>query len=305
MIRREGDGPGVKGAAALCAALLAVAGEASGCSCLARPAGPVTPAAEAAGCTTSTASSPSCGSSRCSAAADRSTTSSPRWRSWNRSKARASSSGCARPAARRAAASSSRQGERRLYFMGRGRQRLSLRQPVAAERADPAGRVAQAEGAAGAAAGRGARFLGADRACPRRRRGLPGDRLPRPPRHAGDGGPALDGARRGQHHGRRHRRAPAAPVRRPHPRADRAHQPLAEAGRLRARAGAGGRGPLRDRRAAQGRARRGARAARAAGGRGVWMRHLGRRTGYSGEGEILFYLQQGGEPFFTLTWWVS
>jgi hypothetical protein len=37
----------------------------------------------------------------------------------------------------------------------------------------------------------------------------------------------------------------------------------------------------------------------------IWMRHLGRRTGHSGEGEILFYLQQGGEPFFTLTWWVS
>ena len=37
----------------------------------------------------------------------------------------------------------------------------------------------------------------------------------------------------------------------------------------------------------------------------IWMRHLGRRTGQSGEGEILFYLQRGGEPFFTLTWWVS
>jgi hypothetical protein len=37
----------------------------------------------------------------------------------------------------------------------------------------------------------------------------------------------------------------------------------------------------------------------------IWMRHLGRRTGHSGEGEILFYLQRGGEPFFSVSWWVS
>lgn len=37
----------------------------------------------------------------------------------------------------------------------------------------------------------------------------------------------------------------------------------------------------------------------------IWMRHLGRRTGHSGEGEILFYLQRDGEPFFGVSWWVS
>jgi hypothetical protein len=47
------------------------------------------------------------------------------------------------------------------------------------------------------------------------------------------------------------------------------------------------------------------RAPREADASAVWMRHLGRRTGHSGEGEILFYLQRGGEPFFSVSWWVS
>lgn len=38
----------------------------------------------------------------------------------------------------------------------------------------------------------------------------------------------------------------------------------------------------------------------------IWMRHLGRRSGpLSGRGEILFYAERGGEPFFTVIWWVS
>jgi hypothetical protein len=38
----------------------------------------------------------------------------------------------------------------------------------------------------------------------------------------------------------------------------------------------------------------------------IWIRHLGRRAGpRAGHGEILFYLQRGGEPFFTVSWWVS
>jgi hypothetical protein len=38
----------------------------------------------------------------------------------------------------------------------------------------------------------------------------------------------------------------------------------------------------------------------------VWMRHLGKRLGpATGHGEILFYVERGGEPFFTVTWWVS
>lgn len=38
----------------------------------------------------------------------------------------------------------------------------------------------------------------------------------------------------------------------------------------------------------------------------IWIRHLGRRAGpASGQGEILFYLERGGEPFFTVSWWVS
>jgi hypothetical protein len=38
----------------------------------------------------------------------------------------------------------------------------------------------------------------------------------------------------------------------------------------------------------------------------IWMRHLGRRLGpATGHGEILFYVERGGEPFFTVTWWVS
>jgi len=38
----------------------------------------------------------------------------------------------------------------------------------------------------------------------------------------------------------------------------------------------------------------------------IWMRHLGRRLGpATGHGEIQFYVERGGEPFFTVTWWVS
>ena len=38
----------------------------------------------------------------------------------------------------------------------------------------------------------------------------------------------------------------------------------------------------------------------------IWMRHLGRRTGpLAGHGEIQFYMERGGEPFFVVTWWVS
>lgn len=33
----------------------------------------------------------------------------------------------------------------------------------------------------------------------------------------------------------------------------------------------------------------------------IWMRHFGRR----GRGEILFYAERGGQPFFAVTWWVS
>ncbi len=38
----------------------------------------------------------------------------------------------------------------------------------------------------------------------------------------------------------------------------------------------------------------------------IWMRHYGRRLGpATGHGEILFYVERGGEPFFTVTWWIS
>jgi hypothetical protein len=38
----------------------------------------------------------------------------------------------------------------------------------------------------------------------------------------------------------------------------------------------------------------------------IWMRHLGRRAGpLSGRGEILFYAEREGEPFFVVSWWVS
>jgi hypothetical protein len=38
----------------------------------------------------------------------------------------------------------------------------------------------------------------------------------------------------------------------------------------------------------------------------IWIRHLGRRAGpLSGRGEVLFYVQRDGEPFFTVSWWVS
>jgi hypothetical protein len=38
----------------------------------------------------------------------------------------------------------------------------------------------------------------------------------------------------------------------------------------------------------------------------IWMRHLGRRMGpLSGRGDILFYTERGGEPFFAVSWWVS
>jgi hypothetical protein len=44
----------------------------------------------------------------------------------------------------------------------------------------------------------------------------------------------------------------------------------------------------------------------AANAASIWMRHLGRRTGpLAGHGEILFYVQRGGEPFFTVSWWVA
>lgn len=38
----------------------------------------------------------------------------------------------------------------------------------------------------------------------------------------------------------------------------------------------------------------------------IWMRHLGKRAGpMRGHGEILFYAERGGEPFFVVSWWVS
>jgi hypothetical protein len=44
----------------------------------------------------------------------------------------------------------------------------------------------------------------------------------------------------------------------------------------------------------------------AQGAQTVWMRHLGKRAGpLRGHGEILFYLERGGEPFFAVSWWVS
>jgi len=38
----------------------------------------------------------------------------------------------------------------------------------------------------------------------------------------------------------------------------------------------------------------------------IWMRYWGRRAGpLAGHGDISFCMERGGEPFFTVSWWVS